>query len=118
MFCSFCRGGFTVPTCGVWELPKNTKLIEKVRAKREMMAKQQRFVCDSCSDVEEDSACPEGPSATKHCIVCHDNLCSDCVHVHTKFKESSEHELVDFDQLNDDDVMRRASPIASKLPFI
>ena len=79
--CPLCKQEFTIPPGGLVQLPNNfhvDKLI-KVRKLCGQDTKQQKLMCDNCSESNESDPTK---AATWDCLDCVENLCCKCCKNH------------------------------------
>lgn len=89
--CPTCHGVVTVPAKGVDAFPLNFFVNNMLT----VLAVQNPTKCTNCEDSAEASA---------RCLDCVENLCSNCVCAHRRIRQTKEHRILSFDEIQANEV--------------
>jgi len=92
--CPLCRKEFTIPHCGVGDLPKNFFIGKLLKISELIRPETGVKFCDICSTEEYDDDQYSLKLADVFCLECQQNLCESCKKCHSKMKTSSAHTVV------------------------
>lgn len=102
--CPLCKHSFIVPNGGIQDLPVNDFVEKLLKVEKSVNSVSSNFdkSCDGCSifnsNVASSSLVEKNLAARWRCISCSKNICNDCSAEHVGSEGGSQHELVELDQ--------------------